>query len=182
MTFYTGSGGAKNLMLELPLRLIKAVEGKPLQSFVVSATFARGMQDDGSSIYLLHGPAEVTDHNVFFFNLTADHLGVDVIRQQFSIVTSNPQDEQAVRVGAIHSLAVTLPIVAINRAGENTTVVVDGEELVKRGFLVTDVKDAASARLDLSGCTHFPRNLAITVEYMVRRTISRISGRDCGLC
>lgn len=169
ISYYTKRADSTALLLELPVRFIKTANRSTTSPFVVSATFAKGLLDDKSNVYLLNGPAASTENNVFYFNLTADHSGVDMVRQQYLLTTSSPENELALSLGAQSSRVTTLPIVTINYDGDNSTVVVDAAELIKAGFFISSVDDAPSARLDPAGCTAYPRNLAIAVEYMVRR-------------
>jgi hypothetical protein len=126
-----------------------------------------GVWDEHSSLYLLHEPAEDTDHTVFRFNVTTDRTGVDVIRQQYGVRTSNVDDALAVKLGATSSWVATLPIVTINDRN-GPSVVVDASEMVDSGFFITDVAQAFSRRIDLSSCHAYPNNLDLTVEYQVR--------------
>lgn len=134
---------------------------------IISASYSRGLWDESKNVYLYHGPAEATDHNVFVFNLTADRSGVDVIRKQYGVRTSDPQSKLAVKMGALSSRVATLPIVAINDA-RPPSVVVNGEALLASGFFVGDTQGATEARLVPSSCAAYPRNLDINVDYMVR--------------
>ena len=164
MSFYTLPSDANALFLEVPMDLLKG--GKESPPIIFSATYARGSFDDTSSLLLLHEPAESTDHVTFTFNLTSDHSGVDVIRKQFGVRTTSPDDKLAVDLGTYSSRVTTLPIVVMNHH-ENPSVVVDASPLIAKGFFITDVTGAQNARLRLDLCRSFPGNFDITAEYLV---------------
>lgn len=165
MSYYTLPSDSSILLMEFPVSFLDSEDGS--QPVIISASYARGLWDDENSVYLLHGPAEATDHNVFIFNLTADRSGVDVIREQYGVRTSLPEDQLAVKLGALSSRIATLPIVALND-GRNPSVVVDGSTLLAKGFFVGDVADATEARLDPDTCGSYPQNFDVGVQYMVR--------------
>ena len=162
--FYTLPSDAEALFLEIPLELVKGGQESP--PFIFSATYARGAYDDSSSLLLLHEPAEATDHVTFTFNVTSDHSGVDVIRKQFGVRTTSPDDALAVNLGTLSSRVATLPIAVLNRH-ENPSVVVDASALIAKGFFIADVTGATDARLRMDLCRSFPTNFDITAEYLV---------------
>jgi len=151
-------------LFELPLSFVAKANATPV---VFSASHARGVYNDARSLYLLNEPAENTDHTVFLFNLTSDMSGVNIMRQQYGIRTTSSEDALAVQLGAWSGWVGTLPIVAINSAKSNPSVVVDASSLLAKGFFITSVSDATQARLNLAYCRSFPNNLDLTVEYQV---------------
>jgi hypothetical protein len=165
-SLYTMPGDAGTLVLELPKAFFNTTSGEP-RPVIFSATYARAAWDDESSLLLLHEPAESTDHVVFAFNVTADESGVDLIRQQYGVRTSSPDDLLSVQLGALSARVATLPILIDHHHGDDPSYVVDASELVARGFFITDVADAVDVRLRPDLCRAFPTNMDITAEYLL---------------
>lgn len=164
-SLYTMPGDAQTLVLELPKSFFNTSdEPRPV---IFSATYARAAWDDESSLLLLHEPAETTDHVVFAFNVTADGTGVDLIRKQYGVRTSSPDDSLSVQLGALSARVTTLPILIDHRHGDEPSYVVDASELVAQGFFITDVAAAADVRLRTDLCRAFPTNMDITAEYLL---------------
>lgn len=165
-SLYTMPGDAQTLVLELPKAFFNTTSGEP-RPLIFSATYARAAWDDESSLLLLHEPAETTDHVVFALNVTADESGVDVIRQQYGVRTSSPDDVLSVQLGALSARVTTLPVLIDHHHGENPSYVVDASDLVAHGFFITDVDAAVDVRLRTDLCRAFPSNMDITAEYLL---------------
>jgi hypothetical protein len=59
----------------------------------------------------LHSPAETEESNVFTLKLNSDFSGIDLVRQQYGVRTTNPENKIAVELGAWSGYVGTLPIV-----------------------------------------------------------------------
>lgn len=71
------------LLMSFP---IAAVSGDAVPTKVIfGASYAKGTYDDSNSVALLHYPAESTEETVFFFRLTEDMAGVDLLREQLTV-------------------------------------------------------------------------------------------------
>lgn len=168
-SLYTMPGDPETLLLELPKSFFYTTggDGQEPRPIIFSATYARAAWNDEASLLLLHEPAETTDHVVFAFNVTADERGVDLVRKQYGVRTSSPDDALSVQLGALSARVATLPIIIDHRHGDEPSYVVDASELVTQGFFITDVAHAADVRLRTDLCRAFPTNMDITAEYLL---------------
>lgn len=96
------------LLLDVPLSYLRDPKSPPI---VISATYARGFYESADSFVLLHSPAETEESNVFTLKLNSDFSGIDLVRQQYGVRTTNPDDKLAVELGAWSGFVGTLPIV-----------------------------------------------------------------------
>lgn len=71
------------LLISFPIEVV--ARDAPPTKVMFGASYARGSYDDRNSLALLHYPAESTEKTVFFFRLTEDMAGVDVLREQLTV-------------------------------------------------------------------------------------------------
>ncbi|CAM9750393.1 unnamed protein product [Pylaiella littoralis] len=151
------------LLMSFP---VAAVMGDaPPAKVIFGASYARGSYDDHNSVALLHYPAESTDETVFVFRLTENMAGVDVLREQLTLRTSDGGMETSLAESAPAEWITTLPVL---EAGGGY-VMTSAENFLTNGFYVTDIQPAklAGMRLKLGETRAYPKNAGVTVEYQL---------------
>ncbi|CAM9349125.1 unnamed protein product, partial [Scytosiphon promiscuus] len=164
-TLYTTNLTTELLLIEFPLSAVTGEEGAPRKKVIFGASYAKGSYDDHTSVALLHYPAESTEETVFSFQLTEDMGGVDVLREQLTLRTSDEGMATSLANSAPPEWITTLPVL---EAGPES-VMISAENLLINGFYVTDIEPTklANMRLKLSETRAYPKNAGLTVEYQL---------------
>eukprot|EP00903_Cladosiphon_okamuranus_P009754 g9273.t1 len=162
-TFLTTNLTNGLLLMSFPTDTI-AGDG-PSSKVIFGASYAKGSYDDHNSVTLLHYPAESTAETVFSFRLTEDKAGVDVLREQLTLRTTDDGMEISLAESAPPEWISTLPVL---EEGEGS-VVTSAENLLMNGFYVTDIQAVklAGMRLKLGETRAYPKNAGLTVEYQL---------------
>lgn len=168
-TLYTTMLSAELLLMEFP---ISTIAGAMVTPILFGASFNRGSYDDDSStLNLLHYPAENTAETVFSFRLTEDMRGVDVLREELSLRTSDEGMAKSLAGSAPAEWIGTLPVLDM-RQGETVDdlkVLTSADLLLMNGFFVTAVQLplVAAKRVKLTETRAYPRNAGLTVDYQL---------------
>ncbi|CAN0224259.1 unnamed protein product, partial [Ectocarpus fasciculatus] len=164
-TLYTTNLTTGLLLMSFPIAAIAGGDEPPTK-VIFGASYARGSYDDEDrSVTLLHYPAENTEGTVFVFRLTEDAAGVDVLREELTLRTSDAGMETSLSESAPAEWITTLPVLESN----GVSVMASAENLLTNGFYVTDVQPAklADMRLKLSETRAYQKNAGLTVEYQL---------------
>ena len=158
-TYYTGD--TKTLLVEIPLSSLGKDNGTLV---LVSATKLREQDAPGSGSSDLSLDVTSTAENAVRFDLSADGKTIDVIQAEQGYRTTNEENKLAMERGAWDPWVTSLPILAINKAGKS--VFVDASIMLSCGFFVLGFKKPSpEARMSLSECRSFPKNMYIIVDY-----------------
>lgn len=162
-TLYTKSGDDSFLLMDIT----KIVRRPGPAQVLVTAMAARGVYvQDGGQVMTLHEPLENTQNTMLNFSLSSNGKAVDIMQPLTHIRTSDNQTRKALEMGMSSPTAARLDCEKRTGSPEGctpTSVIINGFDLIKMGFFVTDFKDEEARLVEVKA---YPQNIDVTVEYM----------------
>jgi len=168
-----------------------------LRVMVTAMSVAGSYMDDAGGFQMqLASPLEEMQSVVFDFRLSPDRTYVDLYKPEMSIRTTDDQSREALETGTGSGWVGRLSVLDMPTCpGSRPTplsgpvgpplqsrdrIVVDGDELIAKGFLVAPLLASMASSNRLVRARGYPQNLDVTVEYMTEEEIGYVSTSKVG--
>jgi len=158
-TLYTDPGNDMDLILDIT----DLINGSGL--IVITALAAKGSYNDAmGTITNLHQPMEETQTTLYKLVVSKDNKTVDVLQPQLTMRTSDSETKLAWDKGVDSPWIGSLK--RMDTSAEEGRVVVDGMELIKRGFFVAPQMGGAIESYHLQKVKSYPNNFDVSLTFL----------------
>lgn len=160
-TLYTDPGNDMDLIADIT----DILNGSGL--IMVTALAAEGTYTDmAGTVQNLHAPMEETRTTIFKLVLAKDNKSVDILQPQLTMRTSDAETKTAWDKGAHSPWIGKLKV--MSTSADQSRVVVDGIELIQRGFFVSPSMGSAIQSYKLTRVKSYPTNFDVSLTFLTK--------------